>query len=512
MTTRRLTIGARLLGVFGAIVTLLVVIVAFHIETVRQSARQLDGVRHIFSKLDIASQVELSTTEMQGAQRGLMLSYAMEDPAASAQYRKLYEDSGATIDRLLPELRHLAATDSELSAIGQIAENRTVWEPRFQKLVKLCDSGDIAQAYMLRNENKAISAKMHASAASLTLSQRKALEEVNLASAAAASRSTGIVILIIGCCVALGAVVLAVVQKISRQLRKAIVELDEGANQVASAASEVSSLSRQLAQGASEQATSLAETSASSREMACEIRRNTANAMEAARFMNEVGHQVVEANSTLGGMMTSMTEIGASSGKISKVIKVIDEIAFQTNILALNASVEAARAGEGGMGFAVVADEVRNLAQRSAEAARDTAALIEDSILKSAEGGRNLAEVAASIRAITEGAGRVRTLVDGVYASGKQQAQGGEQISKAVAQIDGVTQRTAASAEESASASEELSAQSQALMSVVRQLQMLAGGESHHRVTLPEAQPAQRRANAHRAELSRMRGGDFRRS
>ena len=177
-------------------------------------------------------------------------------------------------------------------------------------------------------------------------------------------------------------------------------------------------------------------------------------------------------------MVTSMEEIGASSDKISKIIKVIDEIAFQTNILALNAAVEAARAGEAGMGFAVVADEVRSLAQRSAQAAKDTASLIEDSILKSGEGSRKLGQVAGSIQAITDGAGKVKTLVDEVEASSKEQAQGIEQISKAIAQMDTVTQRTAANAEESASASEELNAQSQALMAVVDQLQTLVGAGS----------------------------------
>src|SRR5260370_5335611 len=193
------------------------------------------------------------------------------------------------------------------------------------------------------------------------------------------------------------------VARIFNGIKLAASELAEGAEQVASAAGEVSSSSQAMAQGASEQAASLEETSASSEEMASMTRKNSENSQQAAEFMNAVSQRVVEANRTLNDMTMSMQEIGASSGKISKIIKVIDEIAFQTNILALNAAVEAARAGEAGMGFAVVADEVRNLAQRSAQAAKDTAALIEDSILKSGEGSKKLGEVASSIQAITEG-------------------------------------------------------------------------------------------------------------
>jgi len=279
-----------------------------------------------------------------------------------------------------------------------------------------------------------------------------------------------------------GLLAFLIVRGINKVLTQAVTELSEGAEQVSSASGQVSGSSQSLAQGASEQAASLEETSASSAEMAAMTRKNAENSQQAAQFMTAVSQRVVEANSTLGGMITSMQEIGASSGKISKIIKVIDEIAFQTNILALNAAVEAARAGEAGMGFAVVADEVRNLAQRSAQAAKDTAALIEDSILKSSEGSTKLGAVAASIHAITEGANKVKTLVDEVDASSKEQAQGIEQISKAVAQMDEVTQRTAANAEESASASEELNAQSQALMAVVEQLQGLVGAGTKWRM------------------------------
>jgi hypothetical protein len=295
-----------------------------------------------------------------------------------------------------------------------------------------------------------------------------------------------------------------IVRGINKDLTQAITELAEGAEQVSSASGQVSGSSQSLAQGASEQAASLEETSASSEEMSSMTRKNSENSQKAAVLMNAVSLSVDEANRTLADMTTSMAEIGDSSGKISKIIKVIDEIAFQTNILALNAAVEAARAGEAGMGFAVVADEVRNLAQRSAQAAKDTASLIEDSIQKSGEGSRKLGQVASSILGITQGASQVKTLVDEVEASSKEQAQGIQQISKAVSQMDEVTQRTAANAEETASASEELSAQSQALLAVVGQLQaMIGAGASASPTgrTAPRPVTAARNNRAHRPAM-----------
>jgi len=170
-----------------------------------------------------------------------------------------------------------------------------------------------------------------------------------------------------------------------------------------------------------------------------------------------------------------MKQINDSSGKISKIIKVIDEIAFQTNILALNAAVEAARAGEAGMGFAVVADEVRNLAQRSAQAAKDTAALIEESIATSNEGSTQLQRVADVVGSITEAANKVKVLVDEVNIGSQEQAKGIEEIARALTEMDKVTQGTAASAEQSASASQEMSAQAQALSLIVDELRTIAG-------------------------------------
>ena len=269
-----------------------------------------------------------------------------------------------------------------------------------------------------------------------------------------------------------------VVCSLNRTLRQTVSELLEGAGQVASASAQVASSSQALAQGSSEQAASLQETAASSEEISSMTRKNAGNSATAATLMIDVDRRVTEGNQTLEEMMQSMQEITGSSDKISKIIKVIDEIAFQTNILALNAAVEAARAGEAGMGFAVVADEVRSLAQRSAQAAKDTSALIVESIMKSNEGSTRLQRVGDVMRAITESTVQVKTLVDEVNFGSQEQARGIQQISKAISQMDQVTQSTAASAEEGASASEELSAQAEAMDHAVRKLSQLVDRDS----------------------------------
>jgi methyl-accepting chemotaxis protein/methyl-accepting chemotaxis protein-1 (serine sensor receptor) len=191
---------------------------------------------------------------------------------------------------------------------------------------------------------------------------------------------------------------------------------------------------------------------------------------------------------------------------VAKIIKVLDEIAFQTNILALNAAVEAARAGEAGMGFAVVADEVRNLAQRCAQAAKDTAALIEESIVKSNDGKTKVDQVAVAIRAITEESAKVKTLVDEVSLGSQEQTRGIEQVAKALTQMEQVTQQSAAHAEESAAAAEELTAQASTLMEVVHQLSAMVGGlgggeDRDHHVT-PAWQASSAHAPVHKTAAS----------
>jgi methyl-accepting chemotaxis protein len=211
-------------------------------------------------------------------------------------------------------------------------------------------------------------------------------------------------------------------------------------------------------------------------EMSAMTRQNATNSQEAATLMASVDRQVMQSNDALAETVQSMARIRESSTKVSKIIKTIDEIAFQTNILALNAAVEAARAGEAGMGFAVVADEVRNLAQRSAQAAKDTAALIEESTHNAQQGASQVEQVASAFSSITSAVTQVKTLVDEVSSASRQQAQGIDQVTQAVAQMEKVTQATAATAEESAAASEELSAQAETSRRFVTRLDDMLGG------------------------------------
>jgi methyl-accepting chemotaxis protein len=211
------------------------------------------------------------------------------------------------------------------------------------------------------------------------------------------------------------------------------------------------------------------ELSASITEMTGTTRENAERADKAARLADRIIESAEKGNVQMDEMMDAVAEINESSKNISKIIKTIDDIAFQTNILALNAAVEAARAGEHGKGFAVVAEEVRNLASKSAEAAKDTGAMIQSSMDKAEHGTRIVGETAESIREIVSGIGESSLLVREISKSSEEQAREIDQISLGVDQVAQVVQQNSATAEESAAASEEMSGQSDMLRQLIAQ-------------------------------------------
>jgi methyl-accepting chemotaxis protein len=278
-------------------------------------------------------------------------------------------------------------------------------------------------------------------------------------------------------------------KRISKPITWAVEGLSDAADQIASAADAVSGSSQTLAEGASEQAAAIEETSSSLEEMSSMTKQNADNARNANQLMSETKGTVARASQSMGNLTTSMREISRASEETSKIIKTIDEIAFQTNLLALNAAVEAARAGEAGAGFAVVADEVRNLALRAAEAAKNTANLIESTVKRVKEGSELVEKTDKEFGEMTASVGKSGELVGEISAASQEQAQGIEQVNKAVSEMDKVVQENAANAEESASASEEMNAQATRMKEFVEGLVRLVGGRNDNR-TQEHAGPA----------------------
>lgn len=284
--------------------------------------------------------------------------------------------------------------------------------------------------------------------------------------------------------------VVVITRGIVKPLRSISEGLTKGADEVSSAAEEVSSAGQSLANGASEQAATVEESSASLEELHSMTQQNAGNAAQADSLMKESAGMAEQADRSMKALTQSIKEISDAGEETQKIIKTIDEIAFQTNLLALNAAVEAARAGESGAGFAVVADEVRNLAMRAAEAAKDTAQLIEGTVKKTTDGSALVSQTNDAFRHMMESSGKVADLVAEVAAATKEQSVGIDQINKAVTEIDKVTQQNAANAEESAAASEELSAQAEQMKAFVRDLVGIVEGSGGARPTGDKTAPA----------------------
>ena len=412
---------------------------------------------------------------------GIILQFALgKDDAAMNTQKAAFQAQSANITQYVGQLK--AADDSEQTRALVTAFTAAVqtYSTAAEKLQVQLKAGDFEKA-MATLDKEVAAGRQGVETQLLALSEQffrlsqGSGQTTNTLIVQSSRFSTLASLALVGATVLFLGVTLVGSSNITRRMLKVASSLGEGASQVTSAATQVSSSSQTLAHGANEQAASLEETSSSLEEMAGMTNRNAENATKA----NELARQARQAADTGAGdmqaMSAAMNDIKVSSDGIAKIIKTIDEIAFQTNILALNAAVEAARAGEAGMGFAVVAEEVRALAQRSAQAARETADKIEGAIAKTTQGVQITDKVGKSLTEIVDKARQVDQLVAEVSTASREQSQGVKQITTAVAQMDKIVQSNAASAEESASAAEELNAQSFSLQEAVGELLRLVG-------------------------------------
>ncbi|MBN2512919.1 MAG: hypothetical protein JXB18_08285 [Sedimentisphaerales bacterium] len=289
------------------------------------------------------------------------------------------------------------------------------------------------------------------------------------------SRTILMLSLLAGGTVLLAGYIIWITRGLVRSLSAVTQSIRSSSDEIAAAASEVSGHSQSLANATTEQAAGLEETSASLEEMSSMTRQNADNAKQANVLAAEARKAANNGSEAMTQMAQAIGDIRKSSDETAKILKVIDEIAFQTNLLALNAAVEAARAGEAGKGFAVVAEEVRNLAMRSAEAAQNTAGLIEQSVSYARNGVAICGQVKTALDEIVAGIAKTTDLVGEISAGSNEQAQGVGQISQAVSQMGNTTQQNASVAQSSASAAEQLNAQAGRLNEVINELETIAG-------------------------------------
>jgi methyl-accepting chemotaxis protein len=257
-----------------------------------------------------------------------------------------------------------------------------------------------------------------------------------------------------------------------RKLNDALRDIKVSAEQVNTSAGQVAGGAHALSQGSTEQASTVEELSAAMDEISNETKVTAQKSGEANNVAELMRTEVIKSNTKMDEMSEAMQDITNKSNEIEKIIKTIDDIAFQTNILALNAAVEAARAGAAGKGFAVVADEVRNLAQKSAEAAKNTTTLIEGTIESVANGGRITEETAEALQIVASNVGKVTGLIGEITKASNEQAERISQITNGIEQISSVIQTNSATAEESAAASEELSAQATMMYDLISRFQL----------------------------------------
>jgi len=475
---RHASFQSKLFGCFGLILLFASAVSLHSVYNARNLRTRLQSEVDVsFNRLDQARQIETAVANMRMAMRGISL-FSMDGNTALAQKaRTAFEATAQEMQDITRKLLASRLSPEDAATVTAIQSGFEQWMRDFAEFADLsiAGRGSEADSIAIKKTTPVLDSLQKNTKDFVQSNQRMQATSI-AALETAVDRDTSLTLVLTVLLAVAACIALLVVARATKSLRSIAHSVVSGAEQVAAASAEISNASHSLAQGSTEQAASLEETAAAAEQVSATAHRNQETSDAAAVMVGHSSKRFGATNEALRAMVVAMGEISSSSDKISRIIKVIDEIAFQTNILALNAAVEAARAGVAGAGFAVVADEVRNLAQRCAQAARDTTTLIEESISNSSGGKAKVDNVAGSIHEISEVSGKLKTLIDDVHSSSREQATGMEQIRHAVQQMEQVTQKNAASAEETASAAEELAAQSDALRNVAGTLTALVGG------------------------------------
>ncbi len=470
-------LSTKLYACTGGLLLVAMVVVASGIYMQREQNRELDiALTQTAVKLDKAGDIQALAWAAAAANRGAFVAATLGQQEKRAEYERNFHDQIAALRKTLSEVKPLLVTEEGKRSIQEMESTVNEYEPLVVEFLAMLAQGKQADAGPLLQRITPNVVRLDETSRKLSLQQRTFLAQSVERADQTEARGFYLNLALGVFLIAAGAAAVRIVWNASASLGRRVRELTEGSQQVAAAAQQVSSASQSLSQLASEEAASIEEMSASTHEVQAMTGQNSTHAQAAAARTDAAGKSIGQANQALEEMVHSMASIVDSSSKISKIIKVIDEIAFQTNILALNAAVEAARAGEAGMGFAVVADEVRNLAQRSAQAAKDTAGLIEESIGVSQQGKATLDRVTAAILSVTTDASEAGRLAGEVSASSQEQSRGIEQIVTALGEMEKATQHVTANSEENAAAGQELTQQAERLDGIVKKLSALVSG------------------------------------
>ncbi len=368
-------------------------------------------------------------------------------------------------------------TQEQKDKLSDFKEIRTRFSAIFDKSMYLANQNNNTAAYAAYRSGYTVVEEYRTTLLELIKMQKESSKKI-YEDNKKATETANILLTIIGLAslslmVSLGIII---ANAITRPIQYAIGELTTGSSEVSAASAQVEAASQALAEGTTEQAASIQETSSTLEETSSMVQQNNENTRQASIMAKSATEYARKSNTEMHTMMNSMTDLKQSSNEIAKIIKVIDEIAFQTNLLSLNAAVEAARAGDAGKGFAVVAEEVRNLAQRSAQAAKDTTAIIENNISLSEQSADIAKKVNEALSQIDGEARKVSELLEEISSATEEQSRGVTEINKAIQQMEQVMQTNSATAEESAAASRELASQAVSVNDIVKSLIRLVEG------------------------------------